>query len=1378
MHLAIPTPDVLLNLFTNAAQAIALLVTAIAGGVATRSRYAAGTQGGGVSRWPFRVAITGLFAVAVAFLLYHLSVVDQNNQRLQTNLFRSSTEEGRKVGDQNLKQRNLGEQLEHKGAIATQELAARLARGDALHLVDVRESEEVEVGRIRGAFAKRYPDLLADPTGLVKEGHETVLLCESGNRSSELCDEFEKRGYRTRFLIGGYEKWVAEDRAIEGVPGKERDDLRSIPDYPNKQRLLDTPEVRELVAQGAIFVDVRYPGDFGLGHLPKAYNVTLRRMTTPEVAAALAALPDRPVIAVCYDKRSSFFALVFGLKWHRMGRTFLGRYTVPHEFSLPTKERDYVEAWKTEQARRTLFHAAQQPFVAALGWSRGQGVGLFAAVLLLVVGLRLLLLPLSWKADRDGRVHARLQAEFAALRQRYATDPVRAQRAVRARLRSSGLTPWRNLLASLLQVLVFVVLLAAISEHVAGHGGGWWWVEDARQPDPSGVLPWLGALLVFVLLTLLARSHGRLRLVGRAALAILLGALLLPASAAVQGYLVVSLVLVCLQAGAARLAFDRATDGRSARVPAHGVVPLRAAAALPAAGAKARRLAALAKAGLPTPEGFVVLTDLCRVDAPATRAALARGVARLRGRKLAVRSSGLVEDGRQESRAGEFLTLLEVAPGDVPGAVQRVAVSLQIPHDGGEGFGGVLVQGMIEAEWSGVLFTEDPAHSGAMLVELARGGCAAVVSGQVSPLPFRFGRVSGRPLQSATPPIDLAPLLALGRTAERLFGAPQDIEWSYAGGRFVLLQSRDVTARAGTPVSHAIEAERARLLALCADAGAQDTVFVRSELTELLPRPTPYSLALMQALWAPGGAVDLAGRRLGLDQDLGEDAPPYPLTAFGHLVVDPRQERLRFAHALQARTAWRLARGAEGIAEHFRNSAAPRLEAELRLAGAIDPARLDDAELREALRQVRVRFCTATYVEAEVVNLAGAILVDQARRLLHRRGFDAALLWGRGAGTPAQRALERLATAGATDAAWREFVREAGHRSLCDFELAEPRYAERRDFVTALVARLQGSADGGEGEAVQALPPTVALAMHRARRFAELKEEAKHLVLRELAVLRALLLEHGRRHGLGEDVFWLWPEEVEDLGQGLALEIARAIVAERRGAAEAFAAVDVPSSLRPVDIETLGRLQAHVPAAVHAGSEVQGQRVAGQGRVVGRVRILHEAEDIADVRPGEIVVARFTDPGWLPLFSQVRGLVTEVGGWLSHAAIQAREQRLPAIVGAAGAMAAFRDGELIALETDGTIQRLAERRVDLREVASGFLEVEAAGSCFQVALVDRSARGYGVRDLPGIVQIGDTVAVRQGTEVQAAVVAHRQGSLAGLFLRPAHSEGASVAAAG
>jgi pyruvate,water dikinase len=100
-----------------------------------------------------------------------------------------------------------------------------------------------------------------------------------------------------------------------------------------------------------------------------------------------------------------------------------------------------------------------------------------------------------------------------------------------------------------------------------------------------------------------------------------------------------------------------------------------------------------------------------------------------------------------------------------------------------------------------------------------------------------------------------------------------------------------------------------------------------------------------------------------------------------------------------------------------------------------------------------------------------------------------------------------------------------------------------------------------------------------------------------------------------------------------------------------------------------------VPAGALAGSPVSAGTVEGRARVVMRL-------EEANMDKGDILVAPYTDPGWTPLFPLAAGLVTEVGGLMTHGAVVAREYGIPAVVAVENATAIIQDGQQI--RVDGT----------------------------------------------------------------------------------------------
>lgn len=80
--------------------------------------------------------------------------------------------------------------------------------------------------------------------------------------------------------------------------------------------------------------------------------------------------------------------------------------------------------------------------------------------------------------------------------------------------------------------------------------------------------------------------------------------------------------------------------------------------------------------------------------------------------------------------------------------------------------------------------------------------------------------------------------------------------------------------------------------------------------------------------------------------------------------------------------------------------------------------------------------------------------------------------------------------------------------------------------------------------------------------------------------------------------------------------------------------------------------------------------------IEGRARVVLKMEK-AHIEAGDILVTTFTDPSWTPVFVSVKGLVTEVGGLMTHGAVIAREYGLPAVVGVENATKLIKDGQMI-----------------------------------------------------------------------------------------------------
>jgi YidC/Oxa1 family membrane protein insertase len=1378
---AIPSPDVVVNLFASAAQVLGLLTVIFGKWFFSGSRRSLSSRPSAGFRIAFFVS-AGLCALSIiGWGMFAAKQKDLLNDRLQVNINRASKEEGKAVGDVSLKELAFSDQQKRKDGVGTDRIAEAVSTHEPLQMFDIRESEEVEMGVIPGVVPVRFPDLMKDPQDHIDKSKTAYLFCANGNRSSELGSFLQEKGYDCKFMIGGYEKWVAEDRLLQTNDGAPRTELRAVPDFPNKDVLLDTPDVLAAIdsRKEVLFVDVRYPGDFDtFGHLPGAVNVPIRKLTTPELDAALRALPKKPIVVPCYDRRSSFFGLVAGVRLTRLGYEFLGRYTVPEGFYVPGKDKAHVAAWKERHAEKTLLSIVSAPLAGALSGIDARIGNLALSILVLVLLIRAGILPLTIRADRDRVVQARLDPRIKAIKAEFHDDSGAIARATTKLFRENGIRPFLGLVAAIAQLCLFTGFFSVVNEAVKDSTRSFLWLPSLGAPDPTHVLP--VAVSAFLVLQLLITAKKRtaarvgMFLAVAAALFFVTDAL----CAGTNLYLAANIGLLVVQSAITQFLIGGDRAERRARnasaLEFQDVVPLRFADVVSGCGGKATRLAALLEAGLPVPEGFVVrgraIETWKKTGAwsAVCRERIFKEHARLSAEKVAVRSSGLNEDGADKSYAGVFESLLDVRSDGLFAAIEKVAGSLA--SDRARAYsshesetGSIVVQAMVPAEYAGVLFTEHPGISGSSAVELVAGLGDELVSGRVDPMSFRFGRATGQRIGDRTPPIDLAPLLELGRRVEALFRRPQDIEWAYARGRFHLLQARDIT-RLSTQGedAHAIrERERARLVELARGVREEEIVLSQNELTELLPEPTPFSLGWMQEMWGYGGTTELACRGLGIPYDVLPDSPALVVGAFGSLYMNRVEEKRRLGKGPGSLAAFRLSRAAAEIERSWREDYLPGYLTKMRLLEAIDLSRLSFEEIVDLCHRTSREFLTEDYVRAETINVAADFYMKVAKTDLEKAGLDPVKYLSQLPSTVVSEAMDLLARVGRGEVELSEFMRFYGHRAPLDYELSQPRFQESPDVALAMAARSTSTSDRPVAPTIEPAPikkRVLRVCVERATRYQALKEEAKHHSMRGVAFLRGLLLEIGRRKNLGDGVFQLLPSEIRELARPeFDQSAATRRILERQETAEALREVHLSGELSAGAIEAMDVELGSKSLVPAAGATLRGTRVSGNGDVRGRVRVLRQAQEIDSFREGEILVARFTDPTWTSVFPLARGIVTEVGGWLSHAAIQAREYDITAIVGAAGALDGLKTGEFVLLRADGTVERFEEQRREIRTPASRPVHVARRTETVEARLADLSTEGALIQVSGRTLTIGEEVSLQASTPAESGATVIRNG---------------------
>jgi rifampicin phosphotransferase len=294
-----------------------------------------------------------------------------------------------------------------------------------------------------------------------------------------------------------------------------------------------------------------------------------------------------------------------------------------------------------------------------------------------------------------------------------------------------------------------------------------------------------------------------------------------------------------------------------------------------------------------------------------------------------------------------------------------------------------------------------------------------------------------------------------------------------------------------------------------------------------------------------------------------------------------------------------------------------------------------------------------------------------------------------------------------------DFLDEYGMRCVGEIDISRPRWSERpTTLVPVLLGNVRNFGPGagrrrfeeGRDEArrkeedvvarVRALPDGEQRAeatqrmIDRVRSFIGYREYPKYgMVSRYFVYKRALLAEAGRlvaAHVLREpeDIFFL---TFDELGDVVRTHRADERLIDRRREEFASYRTLTPPRVMTSDGEVITGTYRRdgVPPGALVGLPVS------TGIAEGRARVVADLAG-ADLETGDILVTAYTDPSWTPAFVALAGLVTEVGGQMTHGAVIAREYGLPAVVGVQGAMGLVRDGQRIRIDgTLGTVELLS-----------------------------------------------------------------------------------------
>ena len=295
-----------------------------------------------------------------------------------------------------------------------------------------------------------------------------------------------------------------------------------------------------------------------------------------------------------------------------------------------------------------------------------------------------------------------------------------------------------------------------------------------------------------------------------------------------------------------------------------------------------------------------------------------------------------------------------------------------------------------------------------------------------------------------------------------------------------------------------------------------------------------------------------------------------------------------------------------------------------------------------------------------------------------------------------------------------DYLDKYGMRCVGEIDITRPRWSERPTTLVPVILGNIKNFEPGAGERrfeqgrqeawtkeqevlerLRALPDGERKAeeakrmIDRVRTFIGYREYPKYGIVSRYFVYKQALLEEAERlvqaHVLREkeDIFYLTFQELHDVVR--ANQVDDQLISQRKDAFRSYQALTPPRVLTSEGEVIAGAYRRDdLPTGALIGLPVSAGTIEGRARV-----ILDMAE--AELEPGDILVTAYTDPSWSPLFVAIKGLVTEVGGLMTHGAVIAREYGLPAVVGVEHATRLIRDGQRIRVHgTDGYVEILPE----------------------------------------------------------------------------------------
>lgn len=605
----------------------------------------------------------------------------------------------------------------------------------------------------------------------------------------------------------------------------------------------------------------------------------------------------------------------------------------------------------------------------------------------------------------------------------------------------------------------------------------------------------------------------------------------------------------------------------------------------------------------------------------------------------AVRSSALIEDSSKKSYAGQFLTKVQQAPEALEKALKEVIVQAFQYLEGNLDQFSLIIQEYIEPDFAGVTFTRDPAGGREMVMEYHQGKGEELVGGAIKPYHRRF-YWNQADIRLSLPHFPQA--FESFKKIEELFGFPQDIEWLVKDGVWYFLQSRPLTTLAEKDYKQALFLDKAL-------PSKKDFFFEKTEISEIAPRPTAITLSLLEKIYGIDGPVQKVYRKYGIGFH-----PRSFLKIVGNESYIDREEEIATllpAYSVLGHNDYKphLAH-ISGLARTLRNLLALSfLSPNNRLSLKEEIFKRLEKKLFDSFQEALEDFMN-TYERIFEINLLAQKCFTLAGSTL-RRVVDAPPL------------IELLPM--------RDFVNNE------DFLDVPESYRKERWQGNGLELSDETPFHSPENSAPSSLTKKEWLSslpsfkrkyivdmITQAAFLNRLREYGRWLTVRHIHHLRMLVLEMAKGYKLENprDIFFAPVSEI------LNQKFSKEILQERRIDYERYFTYQFPPKLSGKPLALTHRTLGVSP-----------------GKTKGILTDLVHLQTTKD----PILFTSLLSPDLTQYFSQLKGIVSEQGGMLSHLAIVARESHIPVLVNVNLKRAGLILGDSICIDgTTGEIKKL------------------------------------------------------------------------------------------